>query len=155
MTRKKRVLYYGIYTLLFSILAGMVVYFYYSQGKSLIESNGDGFRQHFRSVVYYSEYLKGIFRNLFINGKLVIPQWDFVIGEGSDILTALHYYCIGDIFTFFSLIFVIISVLVHEAKRADEEGKKLIDYRPLVIIAFLSAGLASLLQVVDFWKRVN
>ena len=104
MTRKKRVLYYGIYTLLFSILAGMVVYFYYSQGKSLIESNGDGFRQHFRSVVYYSEYLKGIFRNLFINGKLVIPQWDFVIGDGSDILTALHYYCIGDIFTFFSFL---------------------------------------------------
>ena len=59
------------------------------------------------------------------------------------------------IFTYFSLIFVIISVLVHEAKRVEEEGKKVIDYRPLVITAFVVAGYISILQVFDFWKRIN
>ena len=59
------------------------------------------------------------------------------------------------IFTYFSLIFVIISVLVHEAKRVEDEGKKVIDYRPLVITAFVVAGYISILQVFDFWKRVT
>ena len=104
MKKKNKVTYYLIYSLLFSLLAGLVVYFYYSQGKSLIEADGDGFRQHFRAVVYYSDYLKQIISTFFTTGKLIIPQWDFVIGEGSDVLTSLHYYCIGDIFTFFSFL---------------------------------------------------
>ena len=67
----------------------------------MIEASGDGFRQHFRALLYYSDYLKNIIKTLSDSGKFVIPQWDFVIGEGSDILKSLHYYCIGDIFTFF------------------------------------------------------
>ena len=59
------------------------------------------------------------------------------------------------IFTYFSLIFVIISVLVHEAKRVEEEGKEPLNYRPLIILASLAAGCASILQVVDFWKLVS
>ena len=70
----------------------------------MIDYGGDGFRQHFRALVYYSDYLKNIFRTLLSEKKIVIPRWDFVIGEGSDILTTLHYYGIGDIFTFFSCI---------------------------------------------------
>ena len=82
------------------LLAGMILYFYYSQGKSMIDAKGDGFRQHFRALPYYSNYLKKIFSGI-IHGSFEIPQWDFTIGEGSDILISLHYYCIGDIFTFF------------------------------------------------------
>ena len=108
---------------------------------------------------------------LFLSFAILVAFWDdkkkgflnvivFVIGFATTAAMGFSptIYASGyrtSIFTYFSLIFVIISVLVHEAKRADEEGKELIDYRPLVIIAFLGAGLASLLQVVDFWKRVN
>ena len=101
MNKKRRLLYYSAYTVSFMLLAGLVVFFYYSQGKSMIEASGDGFRQHFRALLYYSDYLKNIIKTLSDSGKFVIPQWDFVIGEGSDILKSLHYYCIGDIFTFF------------------------------------------------------
>ena len=57
------------------------------------------------------------------------------------------------IFTYFSLIFVIISLLVHENERMEEEGKKALDYRPLVIISAAVAGYVSILNVVDCWKR--
>lgn len=103
MNKKQKLYYYGLYSILFFILAGAIVYFYYSKGNSLIDANGDGFRQHFRALLYYSHYLKHIFSNL-LSGNLSIPQWDIVIGEGSDVLNSLHYYCVGDVFTFFSVL---------------------------------------------------
>lgn len=70
----------------------------------MIDSGGDGFRQHFRALVYYSEYLKTIIQNL-VHGQFHIPHWDFSIGEGSDIITTFHYYCLGDIFTVLCIFF--------------------------------------------------
>lgn len=96
--------YYLLYTALFWIFASMILYFYYSQGRTMIDYNGDGFRQHFRALLYYSDYLKTIIHNLF-SGHLIIPQWDFAIGEGNDIIQTFHYYCLGDLFTFFSFLF--------------------------------------------------
>ena len=81
-----------------------MVFFYYSQGRTMIDKGGDGFRQHYRSLLYYSNYLKGIIHSFF-SGSFSIPHWDFAIGEGSDILSTLHYYCIGDIFTVLSCLF--------------------------------------------------
>ena len=54
------------------------------------------------------------------------------------------------IFTYFSLMFVIISLLVHEAKRVEEEGKKLLDYRPLIIPAMVACGIITIRQVGSF-----
>jgi len=51
--------------------------------------------QHFISFVYYGRYLREIAGN-FLAGSFVVPQYDFSIGFGSDILTTLHYYAIGD-----------------------------------------------------------
>ncbi len=56
----------------------------------------DGWNQHYKALVYYGKYLRKIVRTLFSSGRLVIPTWDFSFGEGSDILSALHYYVIGD-----------------------------------------------------------
>ena len=103
MNSKKKKFYYCLYSLLFFLIAFLIVYFYYSSGKSIIEATGDCFRQHYRAVLYYSDLLKEFFSNL-SQGKVIIPQWDFSIGEGSDILNSLHYYCVGDIFTFFSFL---------------------------------------------------
>ena len=33
-----------------------------------------------------------------------IPEWDFNIGEGNDILVTLHYYVIGDPFAVLSVL---------------------------------------------------
>lgn len=101
---KKKITYYIEYTVLFLFFMTGILYFYYSQGKSMIDADGDGFRQHFRGLLYYSNYLKTFFHNLFVNHKFELVQWDFVLGEGSDVLKTLHYYCIGDVFTFFSFL---------------------------------------------------
>ncbi len=55
----------------------------------------DGSAQHFTAFVYFGEYLREIVKN-FAAGNFVIPQFDFSIGFGEDILTSLHYYAIGD-----------------------------------------------------------
>ncbi len=94
MNKKKN--FYLLYTLLFMGLAGLLVYFYYSQGKALIDYKGDGFRQHYRAVLYTSDLLKGILSDIFIDHRFTVPQWDFSLGEGYDILQTFHYYGISD-----------------------------------------------------------
>ena len=101
---KKKRNYYLIYTLIYCCFAALLLFLFYSKGRSLIDAGGDGYRQHFRSLLYYSNYLKKFFSNL-LHGSFVLPEWDFVIGEGSDVLIALNYYCIGDIFTLLSVFF--------------------------------------------------
>ena len=101
MNIKNKKLYYFVYSIFFAVLSSMVLYYFYSQGRTMIDYGGDGYRQHYRALLYYSNYLKTIFSNIFIKGQFIIPQWDFSIGEGSDVLSTFHYYGIGDIFTFF------------------------------------------------------
>lgn len=59
--------------------------------------------QHYKALVYYGRYLRAVAGEFFSGHGLVIPQWDFSIGEGSDILGTLNYYVIGDPFAFFSV----------------------------------------------------
>lgn len=57
---------------------------------------GDGLRQHYVSLGYYGQYLRQILVNIFVEHSFEIPMWDLHIGYGTDILTTLHYYAIGD-----------------------------------------------------------
>lgn len=94
--------YYLVYTVTFGVMALILYLFFYLNGKSLIWSH-DGVPQHLNSLAYYGEYLREILRQLFIEHKLEIPMWDMHIGYGSDILTTLHYYVIGDPLTLLSV----------------------------------------------------
>lgn len=94
--------YYLVYTVTFGVMALILYLFFYLNGKSLIWSH-DGVPQHLNSLAYYGEYLGEILRQLFIEHKLEIPMWDMHIGYGSDILTTLHYYVIGDPLTLLSV----------------------------------------------------
>ena len=105
MNVKNKKTYYLLYSLFFMILSGSILFFYYSQGKTMIDSGGDGFRQHYRALIYYSDYLKSIFQN-FLHGHFNIPHWDFAVSEGSDIITTFHYYGLGDIFTILCFLFL-------------------------------------------------
>ena len=94
--------YYLVYTVTFGVMALILYLFFYLNGKSLIWSH-DGVPQHLNSLAYYGEYLREILRQLFIEHKLEIPMWDMHIGYGSDMLTTLHYYVIGDPLTLLSV----------------------------------------------------
>lgn len=92
---KRRQNYYSIYTVSFLIMAFLVFFWFLVLGKSMVW-NDDGWKQHIKALTYYAKYLRQIFRTLFQEHRLVIPQWDFHISEGADILQTLHYYVIGD-----------------------------------------------------------
>lgn len=93
--RNKRIIYYTCYTLAFIITGLLVFYAFWSRGRSFVWDS-DGLEQHFNSLVYFGRYMRSIIYELFETGRLVIPLWDSTIGFGSDILTTLHYYAIGD-----------------------------------------------------------
>ena len=87
--------YYAAYTFLFGIAAFFCFSWFIFSGKSLIWQD-DGWTQHFKALVYYAQYLRRIIRHLIFEHKIIIPDWDFYIGEGSDIVNAFHYYVMGD-----------------------------------------------------------
>ena len=94
--------YYVTYTILFLLAACAVFSWYFLAGRTMIWEM-DGWKQHYKALIYYARYLRSIVQGIFFQHQLTIPAWDFSIGEGSDILTAFHYYVIGDPFAVFSV----------------------------------------------------
>lgn len=86
--------HYLLYCVVAVVAFSAVFYQLFMQGKTFIWEP-DSASQHFVSFVYLGKYLREIVRNLF-SGHFVIPQYNFSMGFGEDILTTLHYYVIGD-----------------------------------------------------------
>ena len=100
--KKKKADFYILYTVVFAAISLFVYSYFYLNGKSLIWSH-DGVPQHINALAYYGEYLRNVLKNFAVNHKFSFPMWDMNIGYGSDILTTLHYYVIGDPLTLFSV----------------------------------------------------
>ena len=64
-------------------------------GKTLIEYH-DSLQQYYAAFQYFITYVHKVIRTFISTGQLHLPMWDFSIGMGGDILTALNYYVIGD-----------------------------------------------------------
>ncbi|MCI8326519.1 MAG: YfhO family protein, partial [Lachnospiraceae bacterium] len=52
--------------------------------------------QHYTSLVYIGKWGRDILQTIWNHHTFKIPLWDFSIGYGSDIITTLHYYVLGD-----------------------------------------------------------
>lgn len=87
--------FFLLYSAAFLVCAALC-YFWFIINKKTLIINSDGWRQHFAAFVYFGKYGREILETLFETHKFVLPQWDFSIGLGSDILTTLHFYAIGD-----------------------------------------------------------
>ena len=85
------------YTGCFTLTALLAFVWFYAAGRTFVWEV-DGIAQHYRAMVYYADYLRAALRSLFSGGGLALPQWDFALGEGGDVLTSLHYYAFGDPF---------------------------------------------------------
>ena len=90
-----RIKYYLIYSSLFVLLCLIVFQWYFFAGKTFIWKV-DGWDQHYKALVYYGKYLRTIIRTLIHKHQFILPEWDFTISEGSDILSVFHYYVMGD-----------------------------------------------------------
>ncbi len=98
---KSRAKYYLKYTAVFFLFILAVYGYYLLYDKSFVnreKAYGDGLVQHYNALCYYAGWLRKIIRTLLNEHRLVIPEWSFSIGYGSDILASLHYYVIGDPF---------------------------------------------------------
>ena len=76
--------YYAAYTLCFAATAFLCLSWFIFSGKTLIWET-DGWKQHYKAMVYLAVYLRKIIRSLIYEHRLVIPAWDHYIGEGSDV----------------------------------------------------------------------
>ena len=91
---QKRWFLFHAYTVLFSLMSVIIFSYFYLSGKTFI-STVDGVSQYYKTLIYYHRYLLDILSNLFRNHQLIVPQWEFHLGEGADILAAM-YHTIGD-----------------------------------------------------------
>ena len=94
--------YFVIYTLLFAGISLLAFSWYFFAGRTFIWTK-DGWSQNYKALIYYAKYLRSIVKNFITTHQFVLPQWDFSLGEGNDILQTMHYYAIGDPFAFFAI----------------------------------------------------
>lgn len=100
MRKKKN--FYLLYTVVFAAMSLFIFSYFSLNGKSLVWSH-DGVPQHVNSLAYYGRYLREVLKTIFVDHSFRLPMWDMHIGYGSDILTTLHYYVIGDPLTLLSV----------------------------------------------------
>ncbi len=79
-----------IYTVLWGILAGFILFIFNKNGKSFLWVS-DGLYQHFASFGYLCDYLGDLIRNFHFDGF-----FNFTLGQGMDILTTLNSYDFTD-----------------------------------------------------------
>ncbi|MDR0822779.1 MAG: YfhO family protein [Endomicrobium sp.] len=89
------------YTIIFMAMVFACFFAFFVNGKSLV-FYGDGLGQDIVSLAYFGQYLRSVILN-FAHGNFVIPMWDHNIGFGSDIISTLHVYVMGDPFTLLSV----------------------------------------------------
>lgn len=97
-TKRNNRQFYLIYTALFVILTFAVFFWFIWNGKSFIwnDCDHDGLVQHYNAFAYYGKLLREVLKTLIFEHRLELPMWDMSIGYGSDIITTLHYYAVGD-----------------------------------------------------------
>ena len=94
--------YVLIYTIVALFLFGVTFGYFVLHGKSLVWKV-DGLKQHYTALLYYSNYLQDIVKTLIFEHRLEIPLYSYSLGYGSDILSTLHYYAIGEPLTLLSV----------------------------------------------------
>ena len=85
-----------IYTAAFLLCAAGVYACFIVKGHSFSCQRSTGGNSTSQLLFYFGQYGRTVLRTLLTEHQLVLPQWNFSLGYGGDILTTLHYYVIGD-----------------------------------------------------------
>ncbi len=87
-----------LWTIIFFIVSFFITLCFTLQNKAFYRY--DGIAQHITALGYLGNYFRTIIFNFFKTGRILIPQWDFSLGLGADVITTLHYYGLGDVLNF-------------------------------------------------------
>ena len=80
----------------FFVITSILSFFQFKIQRKEFMIEYDSIAEHLTVLIYWGKYIRSFFYNLFINHTFILPQWDFSIGLGADILTTLHWYAIGE-----------------------------------------------------------
>ncbi|MGI6590597.1 MAG: YfhO family protein [Eggerthellaceae bacterium] len=94
----ERIGYWKAYLLAFAVTAVLCLAWFLFSGHTFVWCS-DGWAQHYRAYIYYGQWLREAASALLAGNPAAIPQWDFSLGEGNDVLDTMHYYAIGSPFT--------------------------------------------------------
>ena len=95
MMNNRYIRFYFAYTILFLVMAFVIFRPFITNGISFVW-NIDGWTQHYKALYFYSDWLKKIGRALIHDHRLSVDLYSFSLGYGSDIISTLHYYVVGD-----------------------------------------------------------
>lgn len=101
--KTSKTLFLAYYTFSFALVSLLCFTIFFITKKILL-TNGSDETQHITALAYYGNYLRTVLSNFF-HGNFQIPQWDFNLGLGADIIQTLHYYAFGDPFALLSVFF--------------------------------------------------
>lgn len=134
--KKKK--YWMAYTAVFMVMTVILFAPFWTEGKTLVWQQ-DGVYQHYNAFVYLGTWVRGIFKTLLTEHRLVIPMWEYSIGYGADVFTTLIYYVFGDPFA-------LVSVFTP-VKYAD------VGYTVAILLRFFMAGVVFSLYVRKLGAR--
>lgn len=83
------------YSVCFLVVSAIVFCWFWVSKRTFIWKS-DGWTQQYKTLVYWGRYLRSLIRQVLIDHSFSIPEWDFAIGEGGDILTTFQCHVIGD-----------------------------------------------------------
>ncbi len=86
------------YSLLWSVIAVIVFYPFIRNGISFV-ARGDCFNEYYPILVYLGKYYREFIPNLLQNH---LKMYEYTLGFGDDIIGALSWFGLGDIFTIFA-----------------------------------------------------
>lgn len=132
---KRKKIYLG-YTFAFLIVAAVVFSQFIFYGKTIIEYH-DSLQQYYAGFQYFVSYVHDVIRTFLSTGHLDLPMWEFQIGMGGDVLTALNYYVIGDPINLIGIFF--------------KSSQLPVVYQLLIIFRLYLAGIA----FIAFCRKIN
>ena len=97
MEKEQKKIFLLVYTILFSVSAGVMLWYFSAAGKQMVWK-GDGLSQHYLALCYYARWGKAVLGSL-LSGRPAFPTFNMHMGFGSDLFTTLQYYVIGDPFS--------------------------------------------------------
>ncbi|MCR4892230.1 MAG: YfhO family protein [Lachnospiraceae bacterium] len=89
--------YFALYTVCFALLSLFLLLLFGQAGRIPMKAS-DGFPQDYNAFLYWGNYIRTFFRELFVNHRWQLPLFDPTIGYGADALLTLHYHVVGDPF---------------------------------------------------------
>ncbi len=86
---KNKTLYFLCYTFLFSLFS-LLVFSHFREVNASFVWQTDGLNQHYNAMLYYGRYLRICLSNVRSFLREGFPMWDFSLGLGGDIISALY-----------------------------------------------------------------